>query len=93
MSNNMEPSKVLNDMGVNQIAPTSKIPNKSPEFFADKPKKQTYKTVIIIVAFVLIVLAIIFMGYIIKNTDYSQTYTNLIIIVSGIIAITGVLLV
>ena len=36
---------------------------------------------------------IIFMIYIIQDIDYSQMYTNLIIIISSIIAITAVLLV
>lgn len=60
----------------------------------DIPKQPTkIKTPIIIVAFVLIILAIIFMIYIIQDIDYSQMYTNLIIIISSIIAITAVLLV
>ena len=67
------------------------IQTKPDTFFIDeKPKKPM--TVIIIISFVLIILAIIFMSYIIKHTDYSQMYTNLIIIVSAIIAVTTVLL-
>jgi hypothetical protein len=70
------------------------VPTKPDEFFVDdKPKTQSKTTIIIIVSFVLIILAIIFMGYIIKHTDYSQMYTNLIILVSAIIAVTTVLLV
>jgi hypothetical protein len=63
-----------------------------PNIIFDIPKQST-KTPIIIVACVLIILAIIFMIYIIKDTDYSQMYTNLIIIISSIIAITAVLLI
>jgi len=72
------------------------VPAKPDEFFVDdkqQSKSQSKTTIIIIVSFVLIILAIIFMGYIIKHTDYSQMYTNLIILVSAIIAVTTVLLV
>lgn len=84
-------AKAFADTGA---VPQKTVVNTKPDNFFDIPKRQTNtKTPIIIVAFVLIILAIIFMIYIIKDTDYSQMYTNLIIIISSIIAITAVLLI
>lgn len=83
-------AKALAATGAVPLTPVN--PNLKPDSFFVIPKRQT-KTPIIIVAFVLIILAIIFMIYITKDTDYSQMYTNLIIIISSIIAITAVLLV
>ena len=88
----MDPSKLLNDMGANQTPPPSKNPANNPAFF-DVPKQSKRKTIIIIVSLVLLVLAIIFMFYIIRDTDYSQSYTNWIIIISGIVAVAGVLII
>ena len=88
----MDPSKLLNDMGANQTPPPSKNPANNPAFF-DVAKQSKRKTIIIIVSLVLLVLAIIFMFYIIRDTDYSQSYTNWIIIISGIVAVAGVLIV
>ena len=73
--------------------PLTKVENKKPDSFFTNSKPTPIKstkptTVIVIVAFVLIILAIIFMRYIIINTDYSQMYTNLVIIVAAIIAVT-----
>ena len=73
--------------------PLYPVKNTKPDSFFDIPEQQTNTTTIIIVAFVLIILTIIFIGYIVKQTNYSQMYTNLVIIVSAIIAITTVLLV
>lgn len=85
-------AKALAATGAVPLTPVN--PNLKPDSFFVIPKRQTNtKTPIIIVAFVLIILAIIFMIYITKDTDYSQMYTNLIIIISSIIAITAVLLV
>jgi len=74
-------------------APLYPVKNIKPDSFFDIPEPKTNTTTIIIVAFVLIILTIIFMGYIVKQTNYSQMYTNLVIIVSAIIAVTTVLLV
>jgi len=89
----MDPSKLLNDMGANQTPPPSKNPANNPAFFdVNVPKQSKRKTIIIIVSLVLLVLAIIFMFYIIRDTEYSQSYTNWIIIISGIVAVAGVLI-
>lgn len=73
--------------------PLYPVKNIKPDSFFDIPEPKTNTTIIIIVAFVLIILTIIFIGYIVKQTNYSQMYINLVIIVSAIIAVTTVILV
>ena len=90
MSETQNAADAFAAIGANPPRPPT---NTKPDEFFEVPENKTKPTVIIIIAFVLIILAIIFMGYIVKQTNYTQMYTNLIIIVSAIIAVTTVLLV
>ena len=93
MSNNNEinAENAFNAIGAVPLTPIKNT--KEDSFFETPPKQRPKPTIIIIVSFILIILAIICMGYIVNQTNYSQMHTNLIIIVTAIIAVTTVLIV